>query len=83
MTMPLHDHPCYGMVLCPFGRPGTHAEAAWNTVSVADLSVGGWFPVLQARVAWDRSCMFDAWHIAHNLLDLRFDPTPSVRTKFS
>jgi hypothetical protein len=42
--MPLHDHPCYGVVLCPFGLPaGMHAEAAWNTVSVVDLnlSVGG------------------------------------------
>lgn len=42
MPMPLHDHPCYGVVRCPFGlTAGMHAEAAWNTLSVADLSVGG------------------------------------------
>ena len=41
MSMPLGDYPCSGIVLCPFGLPaGMHAEAAWNTVSVADLSVG-------------------------------------------
>jgi hypothetical protein len=41
MSMPLRDHTSYGAVLCPFGLPaGMHAEAAWNKVSVADLSVG-------------------------------------------
>lgn len=45
MSMHLHDHSCYGVVLCPFGLPaGMHAEAAWNTVNVADLSVGVMIP---------------------------------------
>ena len=33
MSVPLHDQPYSGVVLCPFGLPaGMHAEAAWNTV---------------------------------------------------
>jgi len=41
VSIPLHDRPCYGVVLCLFGLPaGMHAEAAWSTVGVADLSVG-------------------------------------------
>jgi hypothetical protein len=80
MSLPLHDHPCYCLVLCPFGLPaGMHAEAAWNALSVADLSVAGLFP--RPRVAWDHSCrgMFDAWslpYIARLITDLRFDPLP-------
>ncbi len=43
-STPLHVHLCYGYggVLCPFGlRAGMHAEEAWTTICVADLSVGG------------------------------------------
>jgi hypothetical protein len=48
MSMPLLDHSCYGVVLCPFGLPaGMHAEAACNTLGVADLSVGGLVPCPQ------------------------------------
>ena len=70
MSMPLYDHPCYGVVLCPFGLPaGMHADAAWSTVSVADLSVlacrvpGVGSPSCQARP--DHSCrnVFDAWSL--------------------
>ena len=43
--------------ICPFGLPaGMHAEAAWNTVSVADLSVlVPYSPSMPVR-------MFDAWY---------------------
>ena len=58
-----------------------HAEAAWNTVSVADLSVGGLVPRPPSTRGLDHSWrnMFDAWHIAHNLY-LRFDPTSEQRS---
>ena len=74
------SYPCYGLVLCPFGQSaGMHAEAAWNAVSVVNLSVG---LVPRPRMAWDETCLMRvafAIHIAH-LIRSKVRSLPSVRT---